>query len=80
MSSGPYRVGKYELGKYIEFERVEDYWGKDLGLNKGSFNLDVLRFEVYRDATVARESLRKGLLDAYSERNAAQWLLSLIHI
>lgn len=74
LSSGPYRVGKFELGKYIEFERVEDYWGKDLGLNKGSFNLDVLRFEVYRDATVARESLRKGLLDAYSERSAAQWL------
>ena len=74
LSSGPYRVGKFELGKYIEFERVEDYWGIDLGLNKGSFNLDVLRFEVYRDATVARESLRKGLLDAFNESSAALWV------
>ena len=74
LSSGPYRVGKFGLGKFIEFERVEDYWGKDLGLNKGAFNMDVLRFEVYRDATVARESLRKGLLDAFNEPSAALWV------
>ena len=74
LTSGPYRVGEYEIGKFIEFERVDDYWGKDLGLNKGWFNIDVLRFEVYRDATVQREAFRKGLLDVFNEPNAAMWV------
>ena len=74
LTSGPYRVGKFELGKFIEFERVPDYWGKDIGLHRGSFNFDVLRFEVYLDATVARAALRKGLLDVRSEGNTALWV------
>jgi microcin C transport system substrate-binding protein len=74
LSSGPYRVGKLELGKYIELERVEDYWGRALGLHRGKHNIDVLRFEVYRDATVQREALRKGLIDVFYETNAAQWV------
>jgi microcin C transport system substrate-binding protein len=74
LSSGPYRVGQFELGKYIEFERVPDYWGKDIGPNKGSFNFDVLRFDVYRDNTVAREALHKGLIDSYREFDANQWV------
>lgn len=74
LTSGPYRVGQFELGKFIEFERVTDYWGKDIGPHRGSFNLDVLRFDVYRDGTVAREALHKGLIDAYRERDATQWV------
>ena len=74
LSSGPYRVGKFELGKFIEFERVDDYWGKDLGIHKGRHNLDVIRHEVYRDATVQREAFRKGLLDVFNEPSAAQWV------
>jgi microcin C transport system substrate-binding protein len=74
LTSGPYRVGRFELGKFIEFERVADYWGQDIGPHRGSFNLDVLRFEVYRDGTVAREALHKGLIDAYREFDAAQWM------
>ena len=74
LTSGPYRVGEYEIGRFIEFERVEDYWGKHLGLHKGSFNIDRLRFEVYRDATVQREAFRKGLLDMFAERSAAMWV------
>ncbi|MDA0994315.1 MAG: extracellular solute-binding protein [Proteobacteria bacterium] len=74
LTSGPYRIGKFELGKFIEFERVDDYWGKDIGLHKGSFNIDVLRYEVYRDATVQREAFRKGLLDTFNEPSAALWV------
>ena len=74
LTSGPYRVREYGIGRFIEFERVEDYWGRDLGLHKGSFNIDRLRFEVYRDATVQREAFRKGLLDIFAERNAAMWV------
>ena len=73
LSSGPYRVGRFELGKFIEFERVADYWGRDFGFAKGRHNVGVMRFEVFRDATVQREALRKGLIDVYVEGNAAQW-------
>ena len=75
LSSGPYRIEKFALGKFIEFERVADYWGKDLGLHRGRHNIDLLRFEVYRDATVRREALRKGLLDFSPEPSAAQWVI-----
>ena len=74
LSSGPYRIGDFELGKYIEFERVEDYWGRDLGIHRGRHNIDVIRYEVYRDATVQREALRKGLIDYFVEPNAVQWV------
>ena len=73
LASGPYRVGRFELGKFIEFERVADYWARDLGFARGRNNLDRLRFEVFRDATVQREALRKGLIDVFYEGNAAQW-------
>ena len=53
--SGPYRVTEVKLGRYIEYERREDYWGWHLPLNKGRYNFDTVRFEVYRDATVARD-------------------------
>ncbi len=74
LGSGPYRIGDFKAGKYIELVRVTDYWGKDLGIHRGRHNLDVLRFETYRDATVRRESLKKGLLDVFTESNAAQWV------
>ena len=73
LSSGPYRVGRFELGKFIEFQRVDDYWARDFGFAKGQHNLDVIRYEVYRDATVQREALRKGLIDVFFEGNAALW-------
>lgn len=74
LSSGPYRVARFELGKYIEFERVPDYWGRDLGIHKGRHNFDKMRFDIYRDATIQREALRKGLIDSNIESNAAQWV------
>ncbi len=73
LSSGPYRVGRFELGKFIEFWRVPDYWARDLGFTTGQHNLDVIRYDVYRDATVQREALRKGLIDVFVEGSAAQW-------
>ena len=75
LGSGPYRVDSWNQG-YIRFTRVEDYWGKDLPVNKGRFNFDILQFDVYRDATVAREALRKGLFDFYSESDIRHWVSS----
>ncbi len=55
LGSGPYKVGKYEVNRYIEYERVKDWWAADLPVNRGSYNFDIVRYEFYRDRDVAFE-------------------------
>jgi microcin C transport system substrate-binding protein len=55
LGSGPYKVGKFEANRYIEYERVRDWWAADLAVNRGSYNFDTVRYEFYRDRDVAFE-------------------------
>ncbi|WP_027521673.1 extracellular solute-binding protein [Bradyrhizobium sp. Ec3.3] len=55
LGSGPYKVGKFEINRYIEFERVKDWWAAVLPVCRGSNNFDVIRYEYYRDRDVAFE-------------------------
>jgi len=55
LGSGPYKVGRFEANRYIEYDRVKDWWGADLPASRGHFNFDVVRFEFYRDRDVAFE-------------------------
>ena len=55
LGSGAYKVGKFQVGHFIEFERVKDWWGADLPVSRGQNNFDVLRFEYYRDREVGFE-------------------------
>jgi microcin C transport system substrate-binding protein len=55
LGSGGYKVGRFSAGRYIEFDRVKDWWGADLPVSRGQNNFDVLRFEYYRDRDVAFE-------------------------
>jgi microcin C transport system substrate-binding protein len=55
LGSGPYKVGKFEANRYIEYERVKDWWAADLPANRGSYNFDTVRYEFYRDRDVAFE-------------------------
>jgi microcin C transport system substrate-binding protein len=55
LGSGPYKVGKFEANRYIEFERVKDWWGADLPVSRGAYNFDIVRYEFYRDRDVAFE-------------------------
>ena len=55
LGSGPYQVGRFEAGRYIEFWRVKDWWARKLPVTQGLHNFDVLRFEYYRDRDVAFE-------------------------
>jgi microcin C transport system substrate-binding protein len=55
LGCGPYKVGKFEVNRFIEFERVKDWWAADLPVCRGSFNFDVVRYEFYRDRDVAFE-------------------------
>ena len=53
LGSGPYKVGRFEAGRYIEYERVKDWWGAELPARRGMNNFDVLRYEFYRDREAA---------------------------
>ena len=55
LGSGPYKVGKFEANRYIEYDRVKDWWGADLPVSRGQFNFDIVRLEFYRDRDVAFE-------------------------
>jgi microcin C transport system substrate-binding protein len=55
LGSGPYKVGKFEVNRFIEYERVKDWWGADLPACRGLYNYDVIRYEFYRDRDVAFE-------------------------
>ena len=73
LASGPYRVSEVKTGRSISYERVDDYWAKDLPVMKGQWNFDVLRIEYFRDATVAFEAFKAGQLDYYQETSAKNW-------
>ena len=63
LGSGPYKVGRFEPGRYIEYDRVKDWWGEKLPVNIGQNNFDTLRFEYYRDRDVGFEGFTaKGYL------------------
>ncbi len=55
LGSGPYKVGRFEAGRFIEYNRVKDWWGANLPIMRGQHNFDVVRFEYYRDRDVGFE-------------------------
>src|SRR6478736_4810254 len=55
LGSGAYKVGRFEVGHFIEFQRVKDWWGADLPVARGQGNFDAVRFEYYRDREVGFE-------------------------
>lgn len=73
LGSGPYKIGKVDPGRSITFERVADYWGRNLGVNKGRYNFDAIRFEYYRDTTVALEAFKANAFDFRQENTAKVW-------
>ena len=75
VGSGPYRVADFDHD-FVRYKRVEDYWGRDIPVNLGRYNFDVIQYDVYRDATVAREAIRKGLFDIYFETDIRHWVSS----
>jgi microcin C transport system substrate-binding protein len=73
LGSGAYKLKEFVPGRSLSFERVRDYWGKDLPVNVGRDNFDELRFEYFRDATVAIEAFKADQVDWRSENSAKNW-------
>jgi microcin C transport system substrate-binding protein len=73
LGNGAYRIKEFIAGRTIAFERVKDYWGKDLNVNAGRDNFDDMRYEYFRDSTVALEAFKGDALDWRSENSAKSW-------
>jgi microcin C transport system substrate-binding protein len=73
VTSGPYLIEKIEPNRSVSYRRNPDYWAKDLNVNKGMYNFDKIRYDVYRDTTVAVEAFKAGLIDIRLENEAKKW-------
>lgn len=74
LGSGPYKVGRVAAGQFIEYERVADYWGRDLPVNRGQYNFDRIRIDFYRDRNAAFEAFKKGDTYFREEFTARTWV------
>jgi microcin C transport system substrate-binding protein len=73
LGSGPYRIKDFVAGRSLVLERVKDYWGAKLPVQVGLNNFDELRFEFFRDNTVALEAFKADQVDWIAENSAKQW-------
>jgi microcin C transport system substrate-binding protein len=73
LGSGPYRIGKFKQGEFVSYERRDDYWAKDLPVNRGHYNFNEVRYEYFRDRTAGFEALKKGVLDLREEYVSRDW-------
>jgi microcin C transport system substrate-binding protein len=73
LGSGPYRIGSFSQGRYVSYERRDDYWAKDLPVNRGRFNFDEVRYEYFRDRTLELEALFSGTIDFREEFTSKDW-------
>jgi microcin C transport system substrate-binding protein len=67
LGSGPYRIGEYKVGRHVVWERVDDYWGRDLPVNKGRYNFDRIKFDYFKDQSVIFEAVKANLIDVREE-------------
>src|SRR5664279_4843601 len=73
LGSGPYRLKDFAPGRSIVYEKVADYWGKDVNVAIGTRNFQQLRFEYFRDSTVALEAFKGDQVDWRTENSAKNW-------
>jgi len=75
LGSGPYKIDSFDPGRSVTYRRVPDYWGKDLPVNVGRNNFDVIRYDYYRDQTVALEAFKAGAYDIRVENVSKNWAI-----
>lgn len=73
LGSGAYRIKTFSSGREVVYERVPDYWGKSLNVSVGRNNFDELRYEYFRDTSVALEAFKADTVDWRTENSAKNW-------
>ena len=76
LGSGPYRINSFDQGRSITYNRVDNYWGQNLPVNKGRFNFGQIRYDYYRDSTVALQAFKAGEYDFRVENSSKDWATS----
>jgi len=72
-ASGSYYISDVDAGRSLTFKRVENYWGKDLPINKGLSNIGTIRYDYYRDLEVMVEAFKAGDIDFRAENSSKRW-------
>jgi peptide/nickel transport system substrate-binding protein len=73
IGSGPYVIAQVDPGRSVTLRHNPAYWGRDLAVNKGLWNFDMLQFDYYRDANSQFEAFKKGLFDVRVEVDPGRW-------
>ena len=73
VGSGPYTIEKFKPGQSITYRRVDNYWAKDLPVNRGFYNFDRITIKYYKDSTVALEGFKAGDYDFRNENVSKYW-------
>lgn len=73
VGSGPYRIRSFEAGRRVDYERVRDYWAKDLAVNRGQYNFDEIRVVMFRDDVPEFEAFKAGEIDIHPETSSRKW-------
>jgi microcin C transport system substrate-binding protein len=73
IGSGPYEIADFKQGSFVTLRRRNDYWGWDLPVNQGRYNLGELRYEYFRDRTAELEALKAGEFDLREEFTSKSW-------
>ncbi|NTU60353.1 MAG: ABC transporter substrate-binding protein, partial [Deltaproteobacteria bacterium] len=73
LGSGPYEVASVEPGRAIVYRRVKNYWAANLPVNVGRYNFETIRYDYYRDTTIALEAFKAGSYDFRLENSAKNW-------
>ena len=73
LGSGPYTIGEFVIGRWIKFERFEDYWAKDLPVMKGRYNFDTIKIDYFRDDQVQTEAVKANVVDVHLENVPRRW-------
>lgn len=73
VATGPYRIDRFEPGRFFVLKRDPNYWGKDLALTRGAFNFDEIRVDYYRDDDVAFEAFKADAYDLFVDSEASRW-------
>ena len=74
LGSGPYKVGRFSSGRWVEWDRVEDYWAANLPQNVGKWNFDTIRIDYFRDNQVQTEAVKAHVIDAHIEDVPRAWI------
>lgn len=61
-----YKIGEVRKGKFVRFDRINDWWANNKRYYKHRFNPDHIIVKVIRDPNIAWQYFQKGELDSFA--------------